>query len=420
MPASPTPVATDPEALAGIYRDLHTHPELSFQEHRTAGVAAEALASFGYEVTTGVGRTGVVGVLRNGDGPTVLVRADMDALPVAEDTGLPYASTARGVDPAGADVAVMHACGHDMHVTCVLGAAARLAEDRAGWSGTLVLVVQPAEELGQGARAMLDDGLYDRVGRPDIVLGQHVGPLPAGVVGLHPGPAFAAYDALAVTLWGRGGHGSRPETCVDPILMAAAVVQRLQGIVSREIAGTDTAVVTVGVIRGGTKVNIIPDVAELEISVRSFDAVVRDRVLAAIERIIHGEASASGAPRPPEIVMTESFPLLLNDPAASERTAHGLAAALGAARVVDPGPVTGSEDVGLFATDAGVPCVYWILGGADQAPFAGVTDAAGLARVVESLPSNHSPRYAPVLEPTISTGVAALVTAARTWLGSTA
>ncbi len=411
------PAVPDGPTLAELYRDLHRHPELSFQEERTPRIAAEALASWGYEVTTGVGRTGVVAMLRNGTGPTVLVRADMDALPVQEKTGLEYASTARGVDPDGVDVAVMHACGHDMHVTCLLGAAARLAEERDGWSGTLMLVVQPAEELGQGARAMLDDGLYERFARPDVVLGQHVAPLPAGFVGLHPGPAFAAYDALRVTLHGTGGHGSRPETCVDPIVMASAVVLRLQGIVAREVAATDAAVVTVGTIRAGTKVNIIPDDAVLEISVRTFDPVVRDRVLAAVERVVHAEAQASGAPRPPEIETTESFPLLVNDPDACARTVEGLAAALGAPRVVDPGAVTGSEDVGMFAADAEVPCVYWILGGADPAAFAGAADLAALVRVVERLPSNHSPLYAPVVEPTITTGVAALVAAASTWLG---
>jgi hippurate hydrolase len=408
---------TDPDlSLADLYEDLHRHPELSFQEDRTADIAARRLAASGYETTTGVGRTGVVGVLRNGEGPTVLVRADMDGLPVEEKTGLGYASTDRGVDPDGAEVPVMHACGHDMHVTCLLGAAARLATERASWAGTLILVLQPAEELGEGARAMLDDGLYDRFGRPDVVLGQHVAPLPAGTLGLHPGPAFAAYDALRVTLHGKGGHGSRPETCIDPIVMAAAVVMRLQGIVSREIAGGDTAVITVGTIRGGTKVNIIPDSAELEVSVRTFDPLIRERVLAAIERIVLGEAEASAAPRPPEIETTQSFPLLLNDPAASARTSAALAGAFGAERVFDPGAVTGSEDVGLFATDAGVPCVYWILGGADPTAFAGAGDAAAIARVVEGLPSNHSPLYAPTIEPTISTGVEALVVAARTWL----
>jgi hippurate hydrolase len=414
------PVAHDGAALAELYRDLHRHPELSYQETRTAAIVAQALASWGYQTTTDVGRTGVVGLLPNGAGPTVLLRADMDALPVEEKTGLDYASVARGVDHEGLDVPVMHACGHDMHVTCLLGAAARLAADRAPWSGTLMVVFQPAEELGSGARAMLDDGLYERFDRPDVVLGQHVAPLPAGMVGLHPGPAFAAYDAVRVTLHGRGGHGSRPETCVDPVLMAAAVVLRLQGIVSREIGGSETAVVTVGTLRAGTKVNIIPDTAELQISVRTFDPRVRERVMAAIDRIVHAEAQASGAPRPPDIELLESFPLVSNDPDACARTSAGLAAAIGADRVLDPGSVTGSEDVGMLATDAGVPCVYWLLGGADPAAFAGAADVEALSRVVASLPSNHSPLFAPLIEPTITVGVAALVASARTWLADPA
>jgi amidohydrolase len=408
-----TPTALD---LAEVYRDLHRNPELSYQEHRTAGIVAQALGEWGYEVATGVGRTGVVGVLRNGEGPTVLLRADMDALPVEEKTGLDYASAARGVDPEGADVAVMHACGHDMHVTCLLGAAERLVAERDSWAGTLLLVFQPAEELGTGADAMIADGLFDRFGRPDVVLGQHVAPLPAGLLGLHPGPAFAAFDTLKITLHGRGGHGSRPESCIDPVVMAAAVVMRLQGVVSREIAAGDTAVVTVGVLRAGTKVNIIPDSAELQLSIRTFDPHVRDTVLAAITRIVNGEAQASGAERMPDIEPMESFPPLFNDADACARTVAGFDAALGAGRVVDPGQVTGSEDVGGFATAAGVPCVYWLLGGADPAAFTSATDLESVKRLIAGLPSNHSPLYAPVLEPTISTGVAALVAAARTWL----
>jgi len=357
-------------------------------------------------------------VLRNGEGPTVLLRADMDALPVEEKTGLDYASVTRGVDPEGIDVPVMHACGHDMHVTCLLGAAERLVAERDGWAGTLMLVLQPAEELGTGADAMLADGLFERFGRPDVVLGQHVAPIPAGLLGLHPGPAFAAFDALKVTLHGRGGHGSRPEACVDPVVMAASVVMRLQGIVSREVAGGETAVVTVGTMRAGTKVNIIPDSAELQLSIRSFDPHVRGRVLAAVERIVNGEAQTSGAERMPDIEAMESFPPLFNDLAACTRTIDGLNEALGAGRVVDPRQETGSEDVGGFATAAGVPCVYRLLGGADPAAFSGATDMESVVRLIASLPSNHSPLYAPIVEPTISTGGAALVAAARTWLAT--
>jgi amidohydrolase len=408
-----TSVDTD---LAALYRDLHQHPELSFQETRTAGIVAARLEAAGFETTTGVGRTGVVGVLRNGDGPTALLRADMDALPMPERTGLPYASTARGVDADGHDVPVMHSCGHDVHTTCLVGAADALSRDRSTWAGTLVLVFQPAEEVGRGATAMIEDGLFERFGRPDIVLGQHVAPLPAGFLALRPGPAFAAADALKITLFGRGGHGSRPETTVDPVVLAAATVMRLQTVVSRETAGTETAVVTIGALRAGTKENIVPDEAELLLSVRTFDPAVRTRTLAAIERIVRAEAWASAAPREPEITLAKSFPAVVNDVAAAARTRSAFEELLGVGRVVDPGLVTGSEDVGLLATGARAPCVYWILGGADPAPFAGARDEAELAALVTEQPSNHSPLFAPVIEPTLGTGVAALVTAARTWL----
>jgi amidohydrolase len=408
---------TDRAALADLYRHLHQHPELSYQETQTAAIVARSLESLGFEVTEGVGRTGVVGLLRRGDGPVVLLRADMDGLPVEEATGLTYASTARGVDPDGVDVGVMHACGHDVHVTCLLGAAQQLAADPS-WSGTLMVVGQPAEELGTGAKSMLADGMYERFGTPDVVLGQHVGPIPAGLLALHPGPAYAATDSLRVTLYGKGGHGSRPEACIDPVVMAAAVVMRLQGIVAREIAGGDTAVVTVGVIRAGTKVNIIPDTAEIQINVRSYDEAVRETVLAAIHRIVRAEAAASNAPKEPLFEHTDAFPAVVNDPAASARTAEAFRAVFGATGVMDPGPVTGSEDVGEFATAAGVPCVYWVLGGADPAAFAGVTDAAGMMRAMAGIPSNHSSAYAPVISPTLEAGVTALVTAARAWLGA--
>ena len=402
--------------LAALYRDHHANPELSFQETRTASIVAERLTALGIETATGVGTTGVVGLLRNGDGPTALLRADMDGLPVAEDTGLEYASTQRGVDRDGHEVPVMHACGHDMHVTCLLGAAAALAQDRTSWAGTLMVVFQPAEELGRGAKAMLDDGLYERFGRPDVVLGQHVAPLPAGMLALRPGPAFAGADALRVTLYGEGAHGSRPEASIDPVVMAAATVMRLQTVVSREVGGTETAVVTVGAMRAGAKENVIPSEAELLLSVRTFDPRVRERVMAAIERIVRAEAAASGARRDPDVTVLESFPVVVNDPASCERTQRGFDAAFGPGRVVDPGPVTGSEDVGMLATAAGAPLVFWLLGGADPAAFAGAASAEDFGRIARELPSNHSPRYAPMIEPTLTVGVTALVTAARTWL----
>lgn len=401
--------------LADVYRDLHRHPELSFAETRTAAVAAARLRDAGFEVAEGVGGTGVVGVLRNGDGPTALLRADMDALPMAEDTGLDYASTARGVTPDGEETAVAHSCGHDVHTTCLIGAATELAATTGTWSGTLLVVFQPAEEVGGGARAMLDDGLYTRFARPDVVLGQHVAPLPAGLLAVTPGPAFAGSDTVRATLHGSGGHGSRPETTVDPVVLAAATVLRLQTVVSREVAASDTAVLSVGMLRAGTKENIIPDSAELGLTVRSYTPAVRDRVLGAVERIVRGEATTSGAPREPEIRVTESFPPVVNDAGAAERTRAALAAVT-ALPVVDPGPVTGSEDVGQFATEIGVPCVFWLLGGADPAAFEGCASVEEIRDRVATLPSNHSPRFAPVIEPTLTIGVAALVAAAREWL----
>ena len=399
---------------ADVYRDVHAHPELGFAETRTAGIAGSHLSSMGFEVTAGVGGTGVVGLFRNGPGPTVLVRADMDALPVLEATGLPYASTRVSTDPAGNQTPVMHACGHDVHVACLLGACERLAESPDTWSGTLMAVFQPAEELGSGARAMIDDGLFTRFGTPAVVLGQHVAPLPAGLIGLHVGAAFAAADGLKVTLHGQGAHGSRPEASVDPVVMAAAMVLRAQTIVSREIPAGETAVVTIGTLHAGTAVNIIPDRAELGFSIRTFSTDVRAQVLAAIERIACGEAATAGAPRPPDVELDYSFPAVINDEAACARTRPALESV--SPVIVDPGPVTGSEDVGLLASAAGAPCVYWLLGGADPAGFDGATTIGEIAARSKDLPSNHSPMFAPVIEPTLSAGIGALTAAATIWL----
>jgi amidohydrolase len=404
--------------LTGVYQDLHAYPEPAFAEHRTAAIVAARLRGLGYQTTTGVGRTGVVGVLANGAGPTVLLRADMDGLPVLEQTGLAYASTAVTTGSAGHEVPLMHACGHDAHVTCLLGAAAALAADAGSWSGTLLLVFQPAEETGEGARAMIDDGLFDRFGLPDVLLGQHVAPMPAGFLGIRTGPAFAAADSLRIVLHGQGGHGSRPETSVDPVLMAAATVLRLQGIVSRELPAAAAAIVTVGALHAGTMPNIIPADAELLISVRTFDEAVRGKVLAAIDRVVRAEAAASAAPADPEIIPIGSFPVLVNDAAACARVSDAFDAGIGPGLVLDPGLVTGSEDFGLLAAAAGAPCAYWLVGCAEPALFAGITSLAEAKAIVDGLPSNHSPLFAPVVEPTLRTGVAALTCAARAWLAS--
>nr|WP_211323487.1 amidohydrolase [Prauserella marina] len=401
--------------LEALYTDLHRHPELGFAETRTARVLADRLTSAGYEVHTGIGGTGVLGVLRNGEGPAVLLRADIDALPVEERTGLPYASTARAVDAEGRDVAVMHACGHDMHATWLSGAAALLAESREAWSGTVLAVFQPAEEGGSGAAAMVADGLFDVAGTPDVVLGQHVTPGPAGWVLTRPGPLMAGTDAMRVTLHGRGGHGSRPETTVDPVVLAASVVQRLQTIVSRELAATDSAVLTVGSLHAGTAHNVIADEATMEINVRTFDAAVRTRVLAAIERIVKAESEASAAPAPPDIVELATFPVLANDEQATARVREAFTGHFPHGDVWDAPLVTGSEDFGELAAAAQVPSVFWLVGGMDKRE---VLEAMGAGRFETDIPSNHSSLFAPVIHPTLRTGVETLVVAALEWLGS--
>ncbi|MER6022435.1 amidohydrolase [Streptomyces anulatus] len=399
--------------LEALYKDLHAHPELSFAETRTAGVVAADLARLGFEVTSGVGGTGVVGVLANGEGPRVFLRADFDALPVREQTGLDYASTATATDPDGHEVPVMHACGHDMHVACLIGALDLLAGAREAWSGTVVAVFQPAEEVGSGAQAMVDDGLFDKAGIPDVVLGQHVAPLPTGMIGCHPGPALAATDALRVRMFGRGAHGSKPEAAIDPVVMAAATVMRLQTVVSREIAGGDTAVVTVGALNAGTKDNVIPDEAELKLNIRTYTPEVRATVLDAVTRIVNAEAAAAGVERVPEITPIDTFPVLVNDPAAVERTTTALRAHFGEHAVVDRGPATGSEDCGVLATASKAPLCYWYFGGTDPEAFETATKNGTVGR---DIPSNHSPSFAPLINPTLDIGVTAMTVAALTWL----
>ncbi len=400
--------------LADFYRDLHQHPELSLREHRTARCLAGALRPLGYEVAEQIGGTGVVGLLRNGDGPVVMLRADFDALPVEEETGLPYASTVRAAGDDGQEVPVMHACGHDMHATCLLGAAAVLARTGGAWSGTLLVVFQPAEELARGARDMVGDGLFLRFPKPDIVLGQHLGPLPAGMIGHASGPIMAASDSAKVVLYGRGGHGSRPESTVDPVLMAANVVSRLQGIVAREVPPAETAVVTVGRLQAGTKDNIIPGTAELGINVRTYSPQTRDLVRTAIERIVRGEATASAAPRPPDLTWTISAPLLVSEPAATEATVAAFARHFGGQRLLPMPLVSASEDVGIFGEAADVPTVFWFWGGLDaETALAALRDGR-----IDSLPGNHSPHFAPVIEPTLSTGIQTLAVAARTWFAT--
>jgi hippurate hydrolase len=398
--------------LEALYKDVHSPPELSMQETRTAALAAERLRSAGYEVTTDIGGTGVVGMLRNGDGPTVMLRADMDALPVQEATGLPYASQVTATDRAGNTVPVSHMCGHDMHVTWLAGASKLLAEERSAWRGTVLAVFQPGEETAEGAHAMIADGLLQRFPRPDVVLGQHVMVGPAGMVAGRAGAITSAADSLQIRLFGRGAHGSMPQASVDPVVMAAATVMRLQGIVSREVAAAEAAVVTVGSLQAGTKENVIPDEAVIKLNVRTFDAGVRARVLAAIERIVNAEAAASGAPRPPEITTLDSYPLNVNDRDASQRLVEAFRAHFGDARVRQTGPAPASEDFGSFGTDWHSPSVFWFVGGTDPEVYANANEAKRL----QELPVNHSPKFAPVLHPTLRTGVEALLVAATAWM----
>jgi hippurate hydrolase len=399
--------------LEAAYKDIHSHPELSMQEHRTAGIAAKHLTDSGYEVTTGVGKTGVVGVLRNGDGPTIMLRADMDALPIREATGLDYASNVTAKDAEGNMVPVAHSCGHDMHVTWMMGVSSLFSQKRDAWRGTLIVLFQPGEETAQGARAMIGDGLLKRFPKPDVVLGQHVMVGPSGTVAGSAGPITSAADSFQIRLFGRGAHGSMPQASIDPVIMAAATVMRLQTIVSRETAATDAAVVTVGVLQAGSKENVIPDEAIIKLNVRTFDAGVRKHVLDAITRIVNAEAAASGAPKPPEITPLDQYPLNVNDKEASDRVAGALRKYFGADRVRHTGPAPASEDFGCFGTAWDVPSVFWFVGGTDPKVYA---KAKAEGRINE-LPVNHNPAFAPVIHPTLETGIEAMTVAALAWLG---
>lgn len=403
-------VARIPADLADLYRDLHAHPELSFAEHRTAAIIARRAKALGYEVTEGIGRTGVVARLANGPGPLILLRADMDALPVLEQTGLSYASVAIDPDSGGP---VMHACGHDMHVICLLGTLDALATTRDRWSGTVLGVFQPAEEVGRGALAMVEDGLFERFGKPEIVLAQHVLPIAVGTVATRAGAILYANDSLRITLYGRGGHSSRPETTVDPIVMAAATVLRLQTIVSREIAPADQVVITVGTLHAGTKENVIADQAELGLSIRTYSPELRDRVLEAVRRIVNAEADAAGADRTPTIESMTRLPVTINDTAALDKTRTALRDALGVEQVLEMDPFTASEDVGILAEAAEAPLSFWFFGGADPAKIAA---AQQNNTTDEDIPMNHSPFFAPLAEPTIGHGVTAFTAAALAWL----
>jgi len=396
--------------LEAVYKDLHQHPELSMHEVRTAKIAADWIERYGYEVIRGVGKTGVVGVLRNGAGPTVMLRADMDGLPMTEATGLPYASTMKAQDEDGATVSVFHGCGHDMHVTWLMGAARVLSEHRALWRGTALIVFQPGEEIGRGAQSMMDDKMIERFPKPDVIFGQHVMVGAAGTVGHKSGVILSAGDSLQVKLFGRGSHGSQPQTSIDPVIMAAATTLRLQTIVSREVSPLESAVVTVGALQAGTKENIIPDDATLKLNVRTYDEGVRNHVMSAIDRICRAEAAASGAEKPPELTTLSSYPLTVNDPACSERVSKAFETQFGE-RAFETQPASASEDFSVFGRRWGAPYVFWIVGGTDPATYA----EAKRTNKLNALPSNHSPKFAPVIHPTLQTGLETMLTAAAAW-----
>lgn len=390
-----------------LYFDLHRHPELSMHEQRTAAALAAVLRELHFEVTEHVGGTGIVGVLRNGQGPVVLLRTELDALPVEEKTGLPFASTDRATDAAGHEVAVMHACGHDAHMAAWTATARVMASTRDRWRGTLILIGQPAEEDGDGATDMVQDGLFTRFPKPDYALAVHDDSrYPAGLIGLHAGTVMSAIDELTLIVHGRGGHGARPETTVDPIVIAARTVVALQTIVARETSPLEPSVVTVGSIHGGTRPNIIPDDVTMQLTVRSVSEANRQHLLSAIARIAKGEAAAAGAPLEPTIQSEGHIAALINDAALTQRVSAALVRQLGAGRVTDAAPEMVSEDFSVFG-QAGVPLLMFRIGATSQAAL----DASAQSGV--PVPSLHSARFAPERDPTIKAAATAEVLALR-------
>ncbi len=406
-----TPSAAEIDAvypdIEALYIDLHQHPELAFQEVRTGAKLAGLLQALGYEVTTGVGRTGIVGVMKNGPGPTVMLRTELDALPVEEKTGLPFASHVVVKNAAGQTVPVMHACGHDIHMSAWAGTARLMAEHRDRWHGTLVLVGQPAEETGSGASAMLQDGLFTRFPKPDFALSLHDDDtMPAGTIGYHPGPFRAMSDAVTIVVYGRGGHAAMPMNTVDPVVLAARIVLALQTIVSRENNPVDPVVITVGSIHGGTVGNIIPDEVRLQLSVRTYTAEVRRRTFAAIRRIARGEAMAAGAPREPEVIARDdsgATRVVYNDPALTARLAQALKTNLGDATVVEMPAKMTSEDFAEYWTTGKVPSALLHIGAVNAAKF------AEIQRTGIPGPAPHSPEWAPDREPTLRNAMRAEV-----------
>ncbi|ABF40599.1 Peptidase M20D, amidohydrolase [Candidatus Koribacter versatilis Ellin345] len=393
--------------LRAFYIDLHQSPELSLHEENTAAKLAAGLRKLGFEVTEHVGGTGVVGVLKNGDGPVVLIRTELDALPVEEQTGLPYASKVKTKNASGQEVSVMHACGHDLHMASWLGTATLLSQNKSLWHGTLLMIGQPAEEIGAGADAMIKDGLLTRFPKPDYSIAVHDdSAMPAGQVDVTGGPVFAAAASVKITIYGRGGHGAQPQTTVDPIVIAARTILSLQTIVSRELSPLDPAVVTVGAIHGGTKNNIIPDKVEMLLTVRAFKPEVHKHILESITRITKAEAAAAGAPQEPKIEASEALRFTTNDPALAARLASVLTPVLAKNNILTDQRRMVSEDFGAFGNAAGVPSVLMLIGAVPPEKF------AEAQKTGDPLPSLHSSQWAPDLEPAMRTAILTEVTSA--------
>jgi len=412
---SPVPSAAQVNAIypeiETLYIDLHRNPELAFQEQQTATKLAARMKALGYELTTGVGGTGIVAVLKNGQGPTVMLRTELDALPVQEKTGLPFASTVVAKGASGGSVPVMHACGHDIHMSAWFGTAKLMAENRQHWHGTLMMVGQPAEEILGGAAAMLKDGLFTRFPKPNYALSLHdEASLPAGQIGFHAGFFRASADAVDITIFGRGGHGAAPQDTVDPIVIAARTVLALQTLVSRENNPMDPAVITVGSIQGGTQRNIIPEQVKLQLTVRTFSPQARKKLLAGIERVARGEALAADAPREPLLKIEAATDAVYNDPDLTNRLAATLRKALGQQNVVEMPAKMTSEDFSQYGL-AGVPSVLFHIGAVDPAKLAAAKQSG------TPVPGLHSPQWAPEREPTLKAAIMAETAALLELLG---
>ncbi|MDH5151523.1 amidohydrolase [Kocuria palustris] len=400
------------EGQREVYIDLHAHPGLSMHETRTSGIIAERLEGFGFEVHQRVGG-GVVGVLANGQGPVVMNRADFDALPVEKRTGLDYASTETTTDEDGRTVPLMHACGHDMHVAALLGAAGAMAAHQEAWSGTFIALFQPGEEIAAGARSMVDDGLTEKVPAPDVVLGQHVMTHEAGTIGTKAGPVLSAGDSIEITLHGSGAHGSMPHLSVDPVVLASTIVMRLQTVVSREIPPSSFAVLTVGSIQAGSKSNIIPATATVLLNMRTYDEDVRSTMITALERIVPGGCEAAGCPQEPEFRYYDQYPLTDNDDDVSAKVTEALRAQFGEG-VFEQSPQTASEDFSIVPSAFGVPYTYWTVGGVSKDRLERAESSDDPA---DQFAPNHSPYFYQDIDPTLESGTKAHLAAALAWLG---